>query len=345
MLDTLAQAQSITERVSAAMQRRGSIEPIYCNDLFLEALLTYATCSGQSHMADYVFAVMHKRNCTAQTQVPWKLQPFCHIGYALYKFTDDEDYAQAFTVESEVYFREGERSSDGLMVHVCEPKPQGAVLIDSMHDYCSRMIQAAAFNGNTAMAADAVDQYQRHFQLLRYEDTALWRQGRDWVADGEVSPGTWSRGQSWVLRGLVESCIALPAGSGERAALQNILQELAEELLTRQDEHGMWHILPHRPLEESFSDCSGTGLIIYNFALALKHGLLSGQKYLDAIYKAWPSLYANVDDQGIISNVSRGPGPLWSEEDYLGKPGISEDGEGHGPFALVFAAAAMHIIN
>ncbi|NRA39299.1 MAG: glycoside hydrolase family 88 protein [Planctomycetes bacterium] len=345
MTDILEQAQSIVKRVSAAFQARGSLDAIYCNDLFLEALLTYASCSAESSVADYVFDVMQKRNCTAQTQVPWKLQPFCHIGYALYQFTGDEAYAQAFVAESENYFKQGERSSDGLMVHVCEPRPQGAVLIDSMHDYCSRMAQAASLNGNDEMAADAVEQFQRHYQLLRYEDIALWRQGRDWVAEGELSPGTWSRGQGWILRGLLESCIALPAGSDGQVSLQKILQQLAEELLKRQDENGMWHILPHRPLSESFTDCSGTGLIIYNFALALKHGFLQGQQYIDAIHKAWPSLYANVDDQGIISNVSRGPGPLWSEEDYLGKPGITEDGEGHGPFALVFAAAAMHIIN
>jgi rhamnogalacturonyl hydrolase YesR len=340
------EARALARRVAARVMKCDAVWGNYTLDLALEAMLELYRVGGEESYRDYVFSVVDRRGWKPDTVIRWEGQPFCHLNYKLYEVSDDKGYIPPFVAESARYRKEVRRSSEGLMLHTNKKLKRYRVLIDGMQDYTSRMARTGRLTGETSYFDECVRQYRLYREVLRNRETGLWSTGRGWRDDpAELSPGAWSRGHGWLIRGMVDSLCALPADSAGRKELAGYLKELADALLRVQDEGGMWHQLLHRSFDESYPDTSGTGLISYNLARAVHEGFLPAEPYQSMAVRAFEGLRNYVTDDGIVRQVCPGPGPLVSEADYLNKPGLTEDGHGHGPFAVLFACAGRILLE
>jgi rhamnogalacturonyl hydrolase YesR len=329
----------IAKRVAERVEQSGQVESLYAFDLALEAMLELDRVIGAPIFSEQVFQTLEKRMWTPETVIPFEKQPFCHLNWKLIEATGDPAWAGVFVAESDRYRREVTRSPEGAVAHYAD-KPGRNLLIDQLQDFCARMAHAGQLTGDTSYYTECADQFEIYRSLVRNPETGLWCQGRGWLDDPmEYSPGAWSRGQGWVLRGLVESLCALPRESDEFARVHRIFLELTETLLAVQGPDGMWHQLLHLPPEQSGADSTGTGLIVYNFLRALKEGFTDNEQVRASAEKAWDALTECVTPEGIVLKACPGPGPLWEMESYLGTEGRAEDGEGHGPFSVLFACA------
>jgi rhamnogalacturonyl hydrolase YesR len=142
---------------------------------------------------------------------------------------------------------------------------------------------------------------------------------------------------------MVTTLQALPEGSLYFTQLRNYLQELADALLAVQDSSGLWHFLLHLPIEDSYPETSGTGMIAYYMAVAYQNGFLMDEKYKVAALNAAIALRDQVTMSGSVLNVSPGPGPLRSIDDSFQVPGETDDN--HGAQGVIYGMLAEIILT
>jgi rhamnogalacturonyl hydrolase YesR len=318
----------------------------YTLNLIFESMLEMGRVTGGNTWSNYVFQKMAERGGSWDpgAVIGYDSPPFCHLDYKLYQISGDTNYLSNFITQSALYRDEISRSAEGAILH--KDGDTYALLLDRLQDYASRMAQTGMLTGDTNYYAECALQFRLYRQILRDPATGLYSQGRGWLADtNALSPGAWSRGHGWLIRGMVDSLLALPPASDEFTEVQGYLQELAAALLAVQGPDGMWHQLIHLPPGESYPDSTGTGLIIYNLAVALHDGFLSGESYRSAADRAYDALLNYVTPEGLILQACPGPGPLREMESYIRTPGRTEDGESHGPFCVIFACAGKTLLD
>jgi rhamnogalacturonyl hydrolase YesR len=292
----------------------------------------------------YVFSKINERKWTLETVIPYESQPFCHINYIIGKTTGEQGWLKLFSEETMRYRREASFSADGAITLNDKNIPGRPMLVDLLQDYASRLAQTSAITGDKSLSEDCVEQFRIYHHVLCDQKTGLYSQGRGFLPDpAKCSPGAWSRGHGWLMRGMVESLDVIPRNNASYAELLGYLHELANALLAVQDQNGMWHQLLHLPFEDSYPETSGSALIAAYLAKAWRLKLLPDLKYRDAALRAFRSVAKQVDERGTIAGTCKGPGPLRSIDDYLRTQG--EPNDPHGLFAVLFACAEIARMN
>src|SRR5580658_6684894 len=113
----------------------------------------------------------------------------------------------------------------------------------------------------------------------------------------------WSRGNGWVMAGLVRVLQLLPASHPSRARFQQLFQEMAEKILTAQQPDGLWHSSLLDPQSYPLKETSGSSFYAYALAWGVNQGLLDGAKFKPAVRRAWTALADCVDAEGKLTHV------------------------------------------
>ena len=337
-------SQKTARQVARPFMEKGEVWGAYHVDLTWEAMLGYDDASGMNEFRGYVLDKIHERGWTPETKVPYETQPFCHVNYLLGKATGQRGWLDSFATETQRYRKEAVFTPEGAITLRDKNVAGHPMLLDLMQDYASRLAQTAAINGDDALYEECAGQFWIYRQILRNPTNGLYSQGRGFLGDPlELSPGAWSRGHGWLMRGMVESLAVMPRDSVAYKELQGYLRELADALLAVQDKDGMWHQLLHLPFADSYPETSGTALISYNLARAWKLGLLPDERYRAAAIRAFQEVARRVGENGAVAGTCKAPGPLRSIENYYRAPGEPDDPHGH--FAVLFACAGMQYLT
>lgn len=115
----------------------------------------------------------------------------------------------------------------------------------------------------------------------------------------------WSRGNGWVMGGLVRVMENMPKNFPSRKKYEQQFIEMAEKVATLQQADGSWHASLLDP--ETFSDkeTSGTGFFCYAMSWGIRKGLLPKQKYLPIVQKAWAALSTSIHPSGKLGYVQK----------------------------------------
>ncbi len=113
----------------------------------------------------------------------------------------------------------------------------------------------------------------------------------------------WSRGNGWVMAGLVRVLQLLPANYPSRVRFQQLFQEMAAAILKDQQPDGLWHSSLLDPGSYPLKETSGSGFYAYALAWGVNQGLLDGAKFKPAIRKSWTALAGSVDAEGKLTHV------------------------------------------
>jgi rhamnogalacturonyl hydrolase YesR len=113
----------------------------------------------------------------------------------------------------------------------------------------------------------------------------------------------WSRGNGWVMGGLVRMLQHLPKDHPDRPRFEQQLKEMSAALLRCQQPDGLWRSSlldpEHYPLQET----SGSSFHTYAIAWGVNKGLLDRATYEPVVRKAWPALVASVTPEGRVTHV------------------------------------------
>jgi rhamnogalacturonyl hydrolase YesR len=113
----------------------------------------------------------------------------------------------------------------------------------------------------------------------------------------------WSRGNGWVMGGLVRILKELPADYPERPFYENLYKEMAERIIGLQQEDGLWRASLLDPASYPGGEVSGSGFFCYALAWGINNKMLDKKRYLPAVKKAWVSLVNCVNDEGRVGWV------------------------------------------
>ena len=113
----------------------------------------------------------------------------------------------------------------------------------------------------------------------------------------------WSRGNGWVIAGLVRTLQYLPMNHPDRPRFEKLFAEMAEKILTCQQPDGLWHASLLDPASYPLKETSGSGFYTYAFAWGVNQGLLERTNFEPAIRKAWTALVSCVAADGKLTHV------------------------------------------
>lgn len=110
----------------------------------------------------------------------------------------------------------------------------------------------------------------------------------------------WSRGNGWVMGGLVRVLSEIPKSYKERAFYENIFKEMADKVASLQQEDGLWRASLLDPETYPGGEASGSGFYTYALAWGINNGLLDSNKFLPAVQRAWKGLNGLIQPDGHV---------------------------------------------
>lgn len=113
----------------------------------------------------------------------------------------------------------------------------------------------------------------------------------------------WSRGNGWVMGGLVRMLQYLPADHPSRVRFETQFKEMAAKVLTCQQPDGLWRASLLDPASFPLQETSGSGFYTYALAWGVNTGRLDRATYAPAVRRAWSALVGCVAPDGKLTHV------------------------------------------
>ncbi|MDR0844514.1 MAG: glycoside hydrolase family 88 protein [Tannerella sp.] len=173
------------------------------------------------------------------------------------------------------------------------------------------LVKMGVTTGNKAYLAYSDTCYKECYDLLYNREEHLFARDLNYVikndsADRYEANGQrifWSRGNGWVMGGLVRVLKELPADYPERPFYEQLYREMAARILSLQQEDGLWRASLLDPESYPGGEVSGSGFFCYALTWGINAGLLDATTYRPAVEKAWIALNKCVNEEGRVGWV------------------------------------------
>jgi Predicted unsaturated glucuronyl hydrolase involved in regulation of bacterial surface properties, and related proteins len=130
----------------------------------------------------------------------------------------------------------------------------------------------------------------------------------------------WSRGNGWVMGGLVEVLTAMPAEDPRRQFYIERLQEMAASVAAAQGHDGLWRAGLLDPNDYPNPEVSGSAFFVYAMTWGMQNGVLDSGKYALVVSRAWEGLVHQIYSDGRLGNiqpVGEAPGAYTPSASYV----------------------------
>lgn len=173
------------------------------------------------------------------------------------------------------------------------------------------MVKLGISTGDNSYLAYSDQLYKECYDLLYDKEEHLFARdlkyvikndGKD-IREANGRKIFWSRGNGWVIGGLVRILDELPANYANRDFYITLFREMAARLKDLQQEDGMWRASLLDPESYPGGEVSGTGFDCYALAWGINNGILDRDSYLPAVKKAWIGLNKCVQKDGHVGWV------------------------------------------
>jgi rhamnogalacturonyl hydrolase YesR len=133
-------------------------------------------------------------------------------------------------------------------------------------------------------------------------------------------PLFWSRGNGWVMGGIVGVLQKLPADSPLRPKYIALLKDMAAEMISIQGKDGLWRPGLLDADAYSLPEVSGSAFVTYALAYGVNQGILDRATYWPAVEKAWAGMLTHVYADGrlgCIQPIGAAPGAFTETTSYV----------------------------
>ena len=166
-----------------------------------------------------------------------------------------------------------------------ENKPEYLTLSDTLYQQTYRRL----FN------------HQQH--LFSRDASYLWNAAGEGKKESNGQQIFWSRGNGWVMGGLVQVLQELPANHPTRSFYLDLFKEMSARLVQLQQPDGLWRSSLLDPAAYPGGEASGSGFDCYAMAWGINQGILGKATYLPAVQKAWIGLNKCLSPDGRVGWV------------------------------------------
>jgi unsaturated rhamnogalacturonyl hydrolase len=210
------------------------------------------------------------------------------------------------------------------------------VWVDSMQTDSPFLCLLASATADPLWFDCAAEHVLGHVHALQDPVTNLFHHHYD-EGTGRRNGVFWARGNGWATLGLVHCLALLPRTHPEYPAIMRSLELLASALLRAQDPAtALWHTVVDHP--DTYLEASASLLLSCGLVRAGRNGILPRQ-VAEAGARAWRTLWAAVDADGLVQNVSSRTPPLSDPTAYNRRPVGGHYPWGQGAYLLAAAAS------
>ncbi len=120
----------------------------------------------------------------------------------------------------------------------------------------------------------------------------------------------WSRGNGWVMAGLVRILDLIPASDPTRPRYLEQYRQMSAAILRLQRGDGLWRSGLLDPASYALPEVSGSSFFTYALSWGVNRGVLDKKTYLPAVERAWKGLLQHVYEDGRLGSIQQvGAGP------------------------------------
>lgn len=113
----------------------------------------------------------------------------------------------------------------------------------------------------------------------------------------------WSRGNGWVMGGLVRVLENMPKDHPDRQRFVQLYKDMSAKIASIQQPDGTWHASLLDPASYPIKETSGTGFYTYALLWGMNRGLLDKAAYWPLVRKSWQALTSSVHADGMLGFV------------------------------------------
>ena len=113
----------------------------------------------------------------------------------------------------------------------------------------------------------------------------------------------WSRGNGWVMGGLIRVLSLMPKNHPDREKFIQLFKEMSVKVASIQQPDGSWHASLLDPASFPVKETSGTGFYCYALTWGINQGILPYKEYSSVVGKAWNVLTTSVHPNGKLGFV------------------------------------------
>lgn len=147
----------------------------------------------------------------------------------------------------------------------------------------------------------------------------------------------WSRGNGWVMAGLVRIIGELPETDPQRAYYVGLFRDMASRIVGLQKADGYWAPSLLDNAADTPPETSGTAFFTYAFAWGVDVGILDAQIYRPASIRGWGALERSVQPDGMLGWVQQ----VSDRPDSV----AASDTQFYGAGAYVLAGTALYDLS
>jgi unsaturated rhamnogalacturonyl hydrolase len=133
-------------------------------------------------------------------------------------------------------------------------------------------------------------------------------------------PVFWSRGNGWVMAGLVRVLKEMPADYPARPKYVAQFREMAASLAAVQEKDGLWRPGLLDANAYALPEISGSAFITYALAYGVEEGILDKGEYLPRVKNAWAGLLSHIYKDGRLGSmqpIGAAPGEFTATSSYV----------------------------
>ena len=130
----------------------------------------------------------------------------------------------------------------------------------------------------------------------------------------------WSRGNGWVMGGLVRTLTFMPQQDKRRAFYIEKFRAMAEEVRSLQGEDGLWRPGLLDAGSYPYPEVSGSAFFVYSTAWGIQQGILDRAAYLPVVQRGWKGLVAHIYEDGRLGSIQpigAAPGAYTPSSSYV----------------------------
>jgi len=115
----------------------------------------------------------------------------------------------------------------------------------------------------------------------------------------------WSRGNGWVMGGLVQLLERLPKNDASYKKYLEVYQKMSEKIAGLQQPDGLWRASLLDPNQVPVKETSGSSFYTFALAWGINNGVLDKKTYLPVVLKGWKAINDAVAPDGKLTWVQR----------------------------------------
>jgi unsaturated rhamnogalacturonyl hydrolase len=142
--------------------------------------------------------------------------------------------------------------------------------------------------------------YDRDERLYARDASYLINENGEGKREANGKKVFWSRGNGWVVGGLVRLLKELPRDYPKRDLYLTQYKEIMERVASLQQPDGLWRSSLLDPDSYPGGEASGSGFHIYALAWGINNKVLDRSKYLPVVTKGWTALNELVQPDGKV---------------------------------------------